>query len=204
MQNSTKDKKYLDYIVYHRYIASKREFITSKDGKIEQIVYVPQEKAFQEDIYHFYSYTTKAFSTFFSGLTFWDTQAMYYTQGREAAKKLKEFIRVYLVENIEDLERPIVKEQITLDFKSGIMVYFCMFDKVKEYLPEPDFGTWDDKYLCVVPFGNDKKVKEIRITDRKEELAIVNTWKKIIMKHAIKIDNPMTDIINFISEYKSS
>jgi hypothetical protein len=204
MQNSFKDKKYLDYIVYHRYLASKREFIISEDGKREQIVYIPQEKAFQQDIYHFYSYKIQAFSTFFTGLKFWDTQAAYYKQGRKVASQLKEFIRVYLVENIKDLERPLVKKQIEFDFKSGIRVYVCMFEKVKDFLPEPDFGTWDDKYVCIVPFGNDRKVREIRITDKKEELIKVNIWKNLIMKHAIKINNPIIDITNYISEYKNN
>jgi hypothetical protein len=199
MENSTKDKKYLDYIVYHRYIASKREFIESEDGKIEQIVYVSSKKAFQKDIYHFYSYKIKTFSTFFTGLTFWDSQAEYYRQGREVAKRLNEFVRVFLVENIHDLKRLLLKEQIMLDFKSGIKVYLCMFDKVKDFLPEPDFGMWDDKYLCIVPFGSDKNVKDIRITNRKEELVKAKSWNKTIMKYSVEVNDPDKDVTNFIN-----
>ena len=143
---------------------------------MEQTVFVPPEKAFAKNIYHFHSYKRKTFSTFFTGLAFWDTQADYYKQGSEAAKKLNEFIRVFLVDKISDLQKPVLREQINLDYKAGIKIYLCKYTDVQKYLPDPDFGYWDDKYLCIVPFVKDNAIDNIRITDKKTEINKAQKW----------------------------
>lgn len=125
----------LDYIVYHRLIASKRKFSIAQNGQKEAVVFVKPDKAFEPGIQHFSSYKKKSFSTFFTGIGLWDTESEYYKQGRKAAKKLKEFIRVFIVHKLSDLRKPTLIEQIKLDLQAGIKTYLCLYQDVKDKIP---------------------------------------------------------------------
>lgn len=195
-------KSRLDLSLYQKYLAHRRELfsVDYEKGKTEEIIYLTPKEVFDEGVFHFRNLKKSGFCTLYTGSTFWDTQSLYMKEARKAAKRTKNLTRVYLVENMKDLERKGLLEQLKLDISSDTKVYFCMLKDVKDKLPETDFSIWDDDYTCFVRFDKGKKATEVILTSRKIDLKAAENWKKEILKHAVRIDD-LDDIASFISKY---
>lgn len=182
-------KTRIDLPLYQRYLAHRRELyeIDYVKGKSEEVIYLKLEEASDEAVFHLRNLQERGFCTFFTRFNkFWNTQSKYYIEARKVAKRIKDFIRVFVLEKIADLDSATLKEQIKLDLEAGINIRFCMFDDIKDSVREPDFGIWDDDYVCIVR-GKGESVDEVKISSRKKEILEARKWEKEILAKSIKI-----------------
>jgi len=192
-------KSRLDLSLYQRYIDHRRQLFATNylKGRHEEIIYLKPEEIFDEGLFHFRNLSKKGFCTFFTGLSVWDTQGPYFNEARKAAIRVKDFTRVFVVQNIQDLKRKLLLEQINLDLRAAIKIYLVMMNDVEKEVGELDFGVWDTDYLCVVHFNKDKQV-EVKLSSRKQDISEAEKWEKIILAKAEKITNLDKDIEAFI------
>lgn len=195
-------KSRLDLTLYQKYLAHRKEIFSADafKGKSEEVIYLKPEEVFDEGLFHFRNLRNEGFCTFFTALKFWDSQGKYYEEARKAARRVKNFTRVFIVDRISDLTNENLLQQINLDSKAGISVYFCLFDDIKNLVEEPDFGLWDNNYLCVVSIKKGRNVGEIQLSGRSVDIKKANEWKKIILKKSTEIKNIKTDIEKFIKK----
>lgn len=194
-------KTRIDLPLYQRYLAHRRELyvVDYIEGKSEEVVFLKPGEVFDEGVFHFRNLQHEGFCTFYTGFNkFWNTQSKYYEEARKAAKRVKNFTRVFIIDSMDDLKNPHLLEQIKLDIASGIHVYVCRFSDIKNVVPEPDFGIWDNDYLCVVR-GSGKGVHEIRLSSRRKEIEEAHHWEKKILAKAKQIKNVDFDIQKFLS-----
>ncbi len=184
-------KSRLDLSLYQKYIDHRRELFSVDYAKnnSEEIIYLKPIDVFDEGIFHFRNLRKGGFCTFYTGTTFWDTHSKYMQEARKAARRTKNVTRVYVVESPENLKRPLLMEQIRLDIEGGVKVYLCKLSDLDSRVDEPDFGIWDEDYVCVVKFNKAKKAEEIRLSSRKKDIQKALMWQKLILEKSVKINN---------------
>ena len=184
-------KSRLDLTLYQKYIAHRRELfsVDYDKGKTEEIIYLSPKEVFDEGVFHFRNLKKGGFCTLYTGTEFWDVQSLYMKEARKAAKRTKNFTRVYLIEEIKDLNRTGLIEQIKLDIESDTKVYFCLLKDVINIIPETDFGIWDDEYICLVRFDKKNKANEVILNSRKTDINKAQKWQTLILNKAIRINN---------------
>jgi hypothetical protein len=194
-------KTRLDLSLYQQYLTHRKDLyaIDYIKNKSDEVVYLKSRDVFDEGTFHFRNLKKDGFCTFFTGIKLWDTQSTYMKEARKAAKRVKDLTRVFIINKLSDLKRPRLIEQIRLDITAGIKVYLCLYGNVRKSIPEPDFGIWDNDYLCIVNFDRRNRIKEIKLDSRRKEIKEALEWKKIILKNAVRIYNINTDINNFVS-----
>jgi uncharacterized protein len=197
-------KTRLDLSLYQKYMAHRKELyaVDYNADKSEEVLFIKADEIFEEGKFHFRNLKDEGFCTFYTAWKDWDTQNRYYEEARQAARRIKKFIRVFMVDKLSDLTRPVLLEQIKMDIASGIQSYLCLYDDVKAHVAEPDFGIWDNEYLCIVHFDKEKNViGEVEINGRKNDIQRAQQWKKIIMDNAMRINNSSTDIQSYIKSH---
>ncbi len=182
-------KTRLDLSLYQSYMAHRRELFSIDyiKGKNEEIVFIDPKEIVDEGVFHFRNLRKSGFCTFYTGIDFSDPKSIYMIESRKAAKRIKDLTRVFIISKITDLEKKVLQEQVSLDIESGIHVYFCMFNLIKN-LPEHDFGIWDEDYLCIVNFDKNK-VTGVKLTSRRQDIDEAIKWKNKILKSATKINS---------------
>jgi len=198
-------KTRLDLSLYQKYLAHRKELysIDYIKGKNEEVVYISPEEIFDEGVFKFRNLKHKGFCTFYTALNFWDAHSKYFEEARKAARKIKNFTRVFLIDNVSDLEKPLIREQIQLDLDADIKIYLCIAKNVLSALNgQPDFGIWDNEYLCVVEFSNKNQVSRIRISSLKEDIKTAQGWENKILKKSTRIYNIEKDLQDFIKNNK--
>ncbi|MBI5452716.1 alpha/beta hydrolase, partial [Candidatus Gottesmanbacteria bacterium] len=195
-------KTRLDLSLYQQYLAHRKELYSVEyiDPKSEEVVYLEPHEVFDEGVFKFRNLKKSGFCTFLTSIGFWDTQSVYYQQARIAAKRVKDFTRVFVVDKISDLSRSKLLEHIKLDIESGIKVHLVMADNLKNITPESDFGIWDNDYLCIVRVKKDKYV-EVKLSSRKKDIEEALQWKEKILKIAIRIYDTDKDITDFLKSH---
>lgn len=189
-------KTRIDLPLYQRYLAHRRELysIDYIKDKNEEVVFLKPEEVYDEGVFHFRNLQKRGFCTFYTRFNkFWNTQSKYFEEARRAAKRVKNFIRVFMVDKVSDLKNPTLLDQIERDLKAGIKIYMCMYDAVEKTVPEPDFGIWDDDYYCIV-----RPDDEIRLSSLKKEIAEANEWSEEILEKSTQIHR-LGDLQKFIS-----
>lgn len=179
----------LDLTLYQRYLEHRRnlyslEYVRSKP---EGVIKLKPEEILDEGVFHFRHLQREGFCTFFTRLMAWDPKGRYYEDARAAAKRIKKFTRVFIVEKPSDIKRETLREQIELDLKAGIAVYICRYGAIKGNVQEPDFGIWDDDYVCIIRYTPRGTMKEIELNSTREGLARANKWKRAVLTHARRI-----------------
>ena len=194
-------KTRMDLSLYQKYMAHRQELyaIDYISPKSEEVVYLEPHEVFDEGVFKFRNLRKSGFCTFDTKIDFWDTQAGYYQQARLAAKRVKDFVRVFMVNQLTDLDKPLLKEQIELDVKAGIKVYLCLADEVKDEVPELDFGIWDEEYLCIVRLKDNKYV-QVKLSSRKKDIEDALGWRRLILSRAMRVKNVDKDIAEFIKK----
>lgn len=192
-------KTRLDLSLYQQYMAHRRDLyaIDYISPKSEEVIFLEPQEVFDEGVFKFRNLKKYGFCTFLTSLKFWDTQGAYYQQSRLAARRVKDFTRVFMIDKIDDLKKDLLQRQIKLDIASGMKVYLCLVSKVKNKIGELDFGLWDYDYLCSVHFDRDKQV-EVKLSSRKKDIKEGLEWRDIILRHSTKITNTDKDIERFI------
>ena len=202
-------KSRLDLTLYQRYLAQRRELFAVEylKGKTEEEIYLKPEEVLYEGIFHFRNLRKEGFATFYTGTTFWDAQSRYMQEARKAARRVKHFTRVFIVDKSSSLERPALTEQINLDLEAGIAVYLCKKEDVLSVTRnlafgewDLDFGVWDDDYVCFVPMDKNGRVKQVRLSSRKIDMKHAREIKKKIISKSFRIYNLEKDIFNFLNK----
>lgn len=183
-------KSRLDLSLYQRYQEHRRQLYSVDyfKGKSEEVIYLTPKEVFDEGVFKFRNLTKGGFCTFFTGTRFWDTQSIYMEEARRAARRVP-ISRVFVYEDPKDLKRPIVTKQMELDRKAGIRVYLCPLKEVFRINSYPDFGIWDEEYVCVIGLDKKNRVSEIRLSSRKKDITEALKWQKEILQKARKFYN---------------
>lgn len=188
-------KTRIDLTLHQKYMDHRRELFTIDytKGKSEEVIYLDPKEVRDEGIFHFRNLTKSGFCTFFTGLDFWDTQSKYMEEARYAAKRVKNLTRVFIVEKNSDLKKPLLK-QIKLDLEAGILVYLLHYNDLPKEVTDPDFGIWDEDYICKVCFDKNRKVNVVKLSSRKTDIEEGKKWmQKILAKttRIFAIDTPL-------------
>lgn len=196
----------LDLTLYQRYLAEKNkenvlDYLQVKHKKIMDLsVHLAPEEIFNEGRFKFRYLKHDGFCTFRSGEKNWNPFDVYYSECRKAAKRTKNVTRVYMVEKVNDLKRQILRTQMKADLEGGVYVMLCPFDKIKDSLQEPDFGIWDDEYICFIHYHPDKRMEEIILDGRPHTIKMVQKEKEIVQKFSIPITDVDRDLDKYIKE----
>lgn len=196
-------KSRLDLSLYQKYLAHRKDLyaVDYSNPKSEEVIYIDPKEVFDEGVFHFRNLKKSGFCTLLTSSTFWDSQSKYMVEARKAANRVGNFIRVYIVESASDLGRIHLLEQLKLDLSSGVKIYFCHLGDIKKSIPEPDFGIWDDDYVCVVRFDKDRNCHEVQLSSRKKDIQEAHRWQEFILKKAVRIKNISKDITAFIQSH---
>lgn len=192
----------LDLSMYQRYIKHRSERHASdflKENK-QQVIHLKPEDIFDEGKFHFSNLSYSGFGTFPTWVVDWDPNSQYYQDCREAAKRVGNMTFVFLVKNLSELNRKIVREHIKLHLQVGINVYLCLLKDIKDKIKEVDFGNWDQDYICTIHWGDDNKMRDIVLSSKKEDLERGRADEKLILQKATRIYNSTKDIDNFIKK----
>ncbi len=194
-------KTRMDLSLYQKYLAHRRELyaIDYISPKSEEVIYLEPHEVFDEGVFKFRNLKKSGFSTFDTSLDFWDTQKGYFYQARLAAKRIKDFTRVFMVDKLSDLNKPRLREQINLDLKAGIKLYLCLVKEVKDKVKEMDFGIWDEEYLCAVGLQNNR-YHQVILSSRKKDIEKSLKWKQIILEHSMRVKETDRDIAGFVKK----
>lgn len=190
-------KTCLDYTLYSRFLDYKSHFYTDVlNGHKEWIyTYEPNEVDFEWE-FHFRNLQKSWFCTFIVWTGFWETQNNYMEEARKAAKRIGNMKRIFLLKNLDDMENISFKKQLFSDMNSGMRVGIMRYDYVKSIISNPDFGIWDENYVCIVPFSWNN-VWKITMSSRKKELKIYEEAKNKILSKAFWIEKE-EDLIKFV------
>lgn len=199
-------KTRLDLSLYQQYMVHRKEkqpvldYLADKHKNlIDLTVHLAPEEIFDEGRFKFRNLKIGGICTFMSGIKNWDPQNHYATEGRLAGRRC-DFKRVILVEKLRDLKRKVITKQIKLDLKAGIKVYLCLFDSIKDKLPYPDFGIWDDEYVCIVAYTDGHEEKDVILDSRNLKIKEAKKWSDLVMANATRIYNADKDIKRFIKD----
>lgn len=190
----------LDLDMYQRYlqrVADRYAADFIRNNK-ERVLFLRPEDIFDEARFHFSQLHSYGYANFLTGIPDWDPNNQYYKDCRKAANRVDDLTRVFLVEHIPDLKRPVLLRHLKLDLEGGVKVYLCMLDEIKNEVKDPDFGLWDKDYRCTIHYDEKGKMKEIVLSSRKEDVEQAEKWRDLILKKATRIFNNDNDIENFI------
>ncbi len=197
----------LDLTLYQRYLAEKNKenildyLQVDHKNLINVNVHLPPEEIFNEGRFKFRNLKYGGFCTFRSGEKNWNPFDVYYTECRKAAKRTKAITRVYMVEKVSDLKRPILRTQMKADLEGGVHVMLCPFHIIKDDLKEPDFGIWDDEYICFVHYFPNKDMEEIILDGRPEVIKLAQDEEKIVRKFALEVTDVDRDLNKYMKEW---
>lgn len=193
----------LDLSLYQTYLLHINDMHSSNyiRSNYPTTIHLRPEYLDDEGNFHFKNLKESGFATFLSGGKDWDPHSQYYEDGRIAAKRLKYFSRVILVEKLSDLKREILLEQIKADLAGGISVYLCMIKDIKEHGKNLDFGIWDEDYTCTILYDKNKNMKEFFLDSRESMMKKANKLKEVILNNAIQIKNSTSDVKAFIASH---
>ncbi len=197
-------KSRLDLTLYQQYLAHRRELFAvpyTKKEKTEEVFYISARDYFDEGRFKFRNLRREGFCTLFFGINHINPHSIYMEEARNAARRIGNFTRIFIANNLADFKKKFALEQIRADMDAGINVYFCMWSDIKKKVKEPDFGIWDGEYLCITHFDKNYNMKEERISGRKSEMEKARTWQKEVMKHATRIRNADKDVAAFIKAH---
>ncbi len=182
----------LDLSLYQKFLEhykkqSAQGYIT--ETKNSGILKIKPEEVIDEGIFHFRHLSSDGFCTLFTRIQkFWDPESTYMQHGRDAAKRGVSFTRVIVADDGSDLHSPVLKRQVELDIAAGIHIYSVLWDDIKDVVTEPDFGLWDNSYVCVVRVNSDTgKVVEAELNSRLSDMGRYQDWRKYILSKAKKI-----------------
>jgi hypothetical protein len=162
-------------------------YVESTKGNVVKLA---AKDALDEGVFRWRYMEKYGFVTLFTGImSFWDPKSQYMQDARKAAKRA-ELTRVIIAEKESDLKNPVLHEQVKLDLVAGIRVYLCFYKDIQDVVPEPDFGVFDDSYVCIVPFDKEKQtVGTIELNSQEKVVQQALEWRKYIVDRAQKIES---------------
>lgn len=182
----------LDLSLYQKFLdhykkQSAQGYITTK--KDSGVLKIKPTEVIDEGIFHFRHLTKNGFCTLYTGIQkFWDPESTYMQYGRDAAKRVSSFIRVIVAADPSDYHSPVLKKQVELDLQAGVRIYAVLWADIRDVVTEPDFGVWDDSYVCVVrvdPISHN--VIEAELNSRVSDMDKYEKWRTYILGKAKEI-----------------
>lgn len=195
----------LNLSLYQRYLEHRKRllaqgYITS--GQNQGVIKLDPDEVVDEGKFHFRHLTNTGFCTLYTKLIkFWDPDSEYMQESRRAARRVRKFIRVIVIDDIGDLQNRSLKTQIQKDLEAGIKIYFCMYQEIKDLVGEVDFGIWDDDYVCTVRSTASGQVSEVELNSRSDYINQAKEWKSIILQKSVAINYADKDRQLFINSH---
>lgn len=179
----------LDLTLWQQYIAHRKQIfgidlVRERPGSMA--IFKPEE-IFDWQIFLYQHLRHSGFATFYTGIADWDPKSKYYQDSRDAVPRIENLTRVFLVEQLSDLKRPKIREQIRLDLEAGIHVYLRQLYEVEDAIDQVEFGIWDDEYVCYVKLDQNRNAESVEINTREEDLKQARQWKAFILENATKV-----------------
>ena len=175
----------LDLNLYQGFLLKKeRRFLNNFFGKTKGVFKLLPDDVVGEGVHHFQNVKIGGWGTFYTGISkFWDAESLYMKASREMPKRLPNgFTRVFVLDKIGDLKNKILQKQIDLDLKAGIKIAVCKYKDIKSFTKYPDFGIWDNEYICTVKYNDKKIVTEIEVNSLPEYIKKMNLLRERITK----------------------
>ena len=189
----------------------KYRFLNRKVGAYEYIYLNPgggsialdAKSSSKEGLFHFRDVQKEGFATQFTGFNdIYGSRSDYMKNSRQAAKRMTSFVRVILVEKIEDLKLPEWQDQMRYDLQSGIKIYLCLYNQVRDNAPEPDFGIWDNNHVVIGQFDwKSRKATKVVVDSTVSGLKLALKWRDEIMKKATPVSG-ISDMEKFIARHQ--
>jgi ubiquinone/menaquinone biosynthesis C-methylase UbiE len=170
-----------------------------EDAKKNKIVFVDKNNVEEEGIFKFECLKRSGFCTFYTGLSFWNMNSIYFRASRKASMRLSDFIRVYIVKNGSELNNEYLVKQIQLDIEAKTNVFVCDYNLIPNINAKKDFGIWDEEYLCIVHYDANNVVTGATIDANEGAITSAIEWKKEILGVSKKINT-----INDLDQIKHS
>lgn len=180
----------LDLNLYQGFLLkNERQYLNRLFGKTKGVFKLLPDDVIGEGVHHFQNVRLGGWGTFFTGISkFWDPESLYMKASREMVKRLPDgFTRVFVLEKVSDLKNKIMQNQIDLDLKAGIKVAVCKYKDIKSFTKYPDFGIWDNEYICTVKYNDKKVVTEIEVNSLPEYIHKMNLLRERITKKSTPI-----------------
>lgn len=177
---------YQRYLMHHQRLSAQGYIVKAQNTGVLKL---RPEEVIEEGKFHFRNLSRIGFCTLFTRLSdFWDPTSEYMEAARSAARRIKDFTRVLIVDKAEDLHNTNLNKQVELDLAAGIKIFVCRYADIRSITPEPDFGIWDEDYVCIVR-STDGKVSEVELNNRHEAITEAKEWKHAILGLAKEIKN---------------
>ncbi len=180
----------VDLSLYQRYLEHRRQLYSLEyvKSKPKGVIKLEPREVIDEGMFHFRNLQREGFCTFFTKVIGWKPKGTYAEEARAAARRVKNFSRVFVVDKPGDLKRTEIREQIKRDLEAGIQVYLCPYAKIKGIVLSPDFGIWDDEYVCTITIDQKTgKMKDIELNSTREGLQEASKWKNEVLKYAVRV-----------------
>ena len=195
----------LSYTLKYKFLKQKYgafDFITSGKRK-GSVTFDNPKQDLDDKVVRWENIRETGFATLFTGLKGFQLPHSIYMEGaRHAAKRMKRFDRVILVDAIKDLRDPDWYEQIRADIDAGIHIYLCMYQPIKNIVPEPDFGLWDERYAVTDEYNpKTHTVTNMIVSSTPDILHKTRKWKTEVMKHAVEVKNAEKDVKQYIHDH---
>ncbi len=191
-------KTRINLSLYQKYLAHRRELfaIDYVKGQSEEVVYLEPNAVMDEGVFKFRNLQKVGFCTFpFSAKSFWDSQSKYMEEGRKAARRMHNFTRVFILDSYANLSDVILRKQMSLDFDAGIKIYICLATDVFIKLHKiPDFGIWDDEYICFITTDEKGMPIQAKLSSLKNDMEMAKNWRDSILEVATPIKDIKEDI----------
>jgi uncharacterized protein len=195
----------MELSLYQKYLKHRIETRASDKviSKKMKSITLNSEEAMDEGIFHFKNLRKSGFATLVASLEIWKHADNYFESARKAAHRVKNFIRVIIIDNKADLKNEALIELMQKDIEAGIQVYLCKIEEIKDQIKYLDFGIWDDDYVCIVKYNNEaSKAEDIELSSKEQELADAHKDRDLIISKSIRVKDLKKDMQAFLDSYK--
>lgn len=180
----------MDLSLYQKY-AYKRQIeslVDSLKNPENKILKMAKDQISDEGTFHYMNLKKGGFATFITDIEDWDPRSDYYEGGRKRAKEGLKLTRVFVVTNPKDLERDVVKTQMDLDIQAGIDVRVVNIKVIEEIGCEPDFGIWDNEYVCIQNISDDGEITDGVLDGTLKTITTAQNWRDRILRESMKLE----------------
>lgn len=179
----------LDLSLYQRYTLGRTKDSIAQNiiNSTQKYLTISPEEGADEGRFHFMNISKNGFATFVSNAETWNPEDQYFTDGRKASTRGIDFSRVFVIKDMNHLDRAVLQKQLELDIKAGIKAFFVKYEVYKTLEAEEDFGIWDDDYVCTIHRDKNGKEKEIVLDSRLDSITRAQKWREKILEKSTQI-----------------
>lgn len=189
----------LDLSMYQGYLKHRIE--TDVVGKVimkdvKSVILDPKDVT-DEGVFHFKNLKRSGFCTYLSGSELFESSDKYLQDGRIAAQRVKDFTRVFVIEDKAHLKRESLLKVMREDFNAGIQIRLVDNEVIKDKIPYTDFGIWDEDYVCIIKYEDKNNPVEVELNSKELLMQEALKWKKIVIDSSFPVKDFDSDIMEF-------